>query len=110
MTERQFFALAFFPFRILLFLFGLAAGILVPLTRGLLGLGWKTAKTARAMKKELVCPSGNCPPQPADGRWTCGSCGAKRDGWIWAACSVCNEAPAYVDCASCGLSIKNPLI
>jgi|GEM_PF-3388197 len=98
------------PFRILGFIAGFFGAIFVMLTKLIFRTGAKTVKTSIAMKKNLVCPSGNCAPQPADGRWTCNNCGANREGWIWAACHVCGEAPTYHNCDTCGLSIRNPLL
>lgn len=97
---------------VILLPFRLLAG-LVRFLAVLIGIGkWgvKTAKfTKAAVTRELRCKRG-CPPQPADGIWSCSTCGATREGWVWSYCPSCKTAPAFVDCQSCGVSIVNPKV
>ena len=62
----------------------------------------------KALPKMISCPSGTCPPQPADGQRTC-KCNANITGWVWDKCPACDRRAPFVPCDNCGEAIINPL-
>jgi hypothetical protein len=44
------------------------------------------------------------------GRWQCGSCGYTFDGFAFARCEVCGDTPPFIECQTCGVGVRNPLL
>jgi hypothetical protein len=44
------------------------------------------------------------------GRWECGMCGYKFDGFAFARCEMCGAVPPFIDCQTCGNSVGNPML
>lgn len=53
----------------------------------------------------IQCPKGH--NNPVFGKYECGNCGGRYDGWVWE-CPLCGSPTSYINCCTCGLSIKNP--
>lgn len=55
-----------------------------------------------------------CPACSSDisllGLWECGRCRYSWYGFYFAACTVCGDLPAFVDCGRCGASAMNPFL
>ena len=75
--------------------------ILVRLARIIDGVGTMTA----VMRPEVLCPNGH--PNPTEGVFECGHCGARYEGSVWV-CSFCKSPAKHIPCVRCGLSIHPP--
>lgn len=58
----------------------------------------------RARAAFARCPSGHAVAQY--GLFRC-TCGAVSQSWAWV-CPICRAESGFVDCPTCGLSVRNP--
>jgi predicted RNA-binding Zn-ribbon protein involved in translation (DUF1610 family) len=85
---------------------GWLAGLVVA---ALSGLTWARAvgRARAALAYETVCPRGHRVHQY--GVFSCSSCGAVNESWIWR-CSTCGTEAGWTACPVCGLAVTNPIL
>src|SRR5262245_29868807 len=89
----------------LLYVAGWVAGAALRALLSLTGSGMRWTRALGSLGPDLICDRG-C-RSPADGFWTCESCGGLIRGWVWSPCRICGSRPGGAICGRCGSAIAN---
>lgn len=80
---------------------------------GLFALALVRGLVVLVRARRALAPTTNCPWCQAVveqyGPYSCASCHARTLGWAWR-CGACGAWAGHIECASCSMSVPNPLL
>jgi hypothetical protein len=79
-------------------------------TRGLTSLIVRAVGAWLISTRDALPCSGCGEPVSLVGRWQCGWCDYVFDGFAFVRCEVCGALPPFLECQSCGVGVKNPML